>query len=177
MFDESIRDKFLFEDDYFTYSRRYFWGYQTLNVIREELKKIIGAYKNVFGEKMWNGRHLKLWPAVDDSEPRTMEWTRQIASLRRKLEGEINQLEGMADSIDDTRKNIRELRDQLFSGTSVMESRKYVQMSGVTILQGHNIKLLTLVSYLIGIRLFRANFRKRSQYSFSRLLLSHRSLE
>lgn len=34
---------------------------------------------------------------------------------------------------------------QLFSGTSVLESRRSVREAQITVQQGHNIKLLTLV--------------------------------
>jgi len=66
--------------------------------------------------------------------------------LKKDFEKEIKGLEKLYEEIDDLRKEIRTLRDQLFSGTSVLESRKSVELSAVTILQGHNIKLLTLVS-------------------------------
>ena len=68
-----------------------------------------------------------------------------MAGLKRDFEKEIKGLEKLYEENDDLRKEIRTLRDQLFSGTSVLESRKSVELSAVTILQGHNIKLLTLV--------------------------------
>lgn len=37
------------------------------------------------------------------------------------------------------------LPSQLFSGTSVLESRRSVREAQITVQQGHNIKLLTLV--------------------------------
>lgn len=66
-------------------------------------------------------------------------------SLKKDFEKEIKGLRNLYDENDDLRKEVRMLRDQLFSGTSVLESRKSVELSAVTILQGHNIKLLTLV--------------------------------
>lgn len=47
---------------------------------------------------------------------------------------------------DEKMKEIKGLRDNLFSGTSVLESRKSVQQQAITVQQGHNIKLLTLVT-------------------------------
>lgn len=38
---------------------------------------------------------------------------------------------------------------QLFSGTSVLESRRSVREAQITVQQGHNIKLLTLVSFMV----------------------------
>jgi len=69
-----------------------------------------------------------------------------MATLRKEFERQVRCLEKLHEENDDRRKEIRTLRDQLFSGTSVLESRKSVELSAVTILQGHNVKLLTLVS-------------------------------
>jgi len=55
-------------------------------------------------------------------------------------------LKGIVDENEDRRKEIRMLRDNLFSGTSVLESRKSVEQTEITVAQGHNIKLLTLVN-------------------------------
>jgi hypothetical protein len=38
MFNGKLRDKLLFEDEEFTYSRRYFWAYQTLGVMKNGIK-------------------------------------------------------------------------------------------------------------------------------------------
>jgi len=69
-----------------------------------------------------------------------------MSKLKKEFEAIIKDLYKLYEENDDRRKEIRTLRDQLFSGTSVQESRKSVELSTVTILQGHNIKLLTLVS-------------------------------
>ena len=83
-------------------------------------------------------------------------------SLKKDFEKEIKGLRDLYDENDDLRKEVRMLRDQLFSGTSVLESRKSVELSAVTILQGHNIKLLTLVGastlHSLGIKLIRPGF-------------------
>lgn len=47
---------------------------------------------------------------------------------------------------EERRTEIRGLREELYVGTSVKESRKSVEATETTIQQGHNIKLLTLVS-------------------------------
>ncbi|EOD52513.1 putative mg2+ transporter zinc transport protein [Neofusicoccum parvum UCRNP2] len=85
IFDEDQRDKRLFEDANFTYTRGYFWAHQTLGSINDSIKAMIDAYEDTFTE-------------------------------------------------------------ELFSGTSVLESRKSVELSEITILQGHNVKLLTLIN-------------------------------
>jgi len=88
-------------------------------------------------------------------------------ALKRDFERQIKCLEKVYEDNDDRRKEIRTLRDQLFSGTSVLESRKSVELSEVTILQGHNIKLLTLVSNPRINIIRRKLIEPRSQSSFS----------
>jgi hypothetical protein len=146
MFNGDLRDKLLFEDEYFTYSRRYFWGYQTLGLMRDGIKAIIDAYEDTFTDDVWEGKHKTLWPMIDEKSSRNEHWKHRMSKLKKEFGRVIKDLYKLCDENDDRRKEIRTLRDQLFSGTSVQESRKSVELSTVTILQGHNIKLLTLVS-------------------------------
>ena len=146
MFNGDLRDKLLFEDDEFTYSRRYFWAFQTLGIMSNSIKSIVDAYEDTFTDEVWEGKHKSLWPMIDEDSPRNIYARKRMAHLKKEFEKQIKALEKIWDENDDRRKEIRTLRDQLFSGTSVLESRKSVVLSEVTILQGHNIKLLTLVS-------------------------------
>ena len=41
MFNGDLRDKLLFEDAEFTYSRRYFWAFQTLGLMNDSIKAIV----------------------------------------------------------------------------------------------------------------------------------------
>ena len=145
MFNGKLRDKLLFEDEEFTYSRRYFWAYQTLGMLKNGIKAIIDAYEDTFTDEVWEGKHKSLWPILEEESPRNMYWRKRMAGLKKDFEKEMKGFEKLYEENDDLRKEIRTLRDQLFSGTSVLESRKSVELSAVTILQGHNIKLLTLV--------------------------------
>jgi hypothetical protein len=146
MFNGKLRDRLLFEDEEFTYSRRYFWAYQTLGMMKNGVKAIIDSYEDTFTEEVWEGKHKSLWPMIEEDSARNNYWRKRMHSLKKDFEKEIKGLEKLYEENDDLRKEIRTLRDQLFSGTSVLESRKSVELSAVTILQGHNIKLLTLVS-------------------------------
>lgn len=146
MFDGSLRDKLLFEDQSFTYSRRYFWAYQTLGIMMNSIKSILDAYYSTFTSEVWEGKHRSLWPMVEEDSARNVYWRKRMMGLKKDFEKQIKRLNRLYEDNDDRRKEIRTLRDQLFSGTSVLESRKSVELSEVTILQGHNIKLLTLVS-------------------------------
>ncbi|PVH71167.1 hypothetical protein DL98DRAFT_553765 [Cadophora sp. DSE1049] len=146
MFNGGLRDKLLFEDAEFTYSRRYFWAFQTLGLMNDSIKAIIHAYEETFTDEVWEGKHKSMWPMVDQDSNRNSYYLKKMTNLKPEFEREIKTLYKLFEENDDRRKEIRTLRDQLFSGTSVLESRKSVELSGVTILQGHNIKLLTLVS-------------------------------
>lgn len=160
MFSRALRDKLLFEDEEFTYSRRYFWAFQTLGTLKNAIKAIIDAYEDTFTDEVWEGKHKTLWPMLDKSSPRNVYWRKRMQSLKKDFEKEIKGLEKLYEENDDLRKDIRTLRDQLFSGTSVLESRKSVELSEVTILQGHNIKLLTLVCLPCSDREFGTNWLK-----------------
>ncbi|KAK0106339.1 hypothetical protein ONS96_003977 [Cadophora gregata f. sp. sojae] len=146
MFNGDLRDKLLFEDAEFTYSRRYFWAFQTLGLMNDSIKAIIHAYEETFTDDVWQGKHKSMWPMIDQDSHRNIYYLKKMANLKPEFEREIKNMLNLYEENDDRRKEIRTLRDQLFSGTSVLESRKSVELSGVTILQGHNIKLLTLVS-------------------------------
>ena len=170
MFNGDMRDKLLFEDAEFTYSRRYFWAYQTLGLMNDSIKAIMDAYHQTFTDEVWEGRHRSLWPMIDQDSPRNLYWRKRMAALKNEFDREMKNMFRLYEENDDRRKEIRTLRDQLFSGTSVLESRKSVELSAVTILQGHNIKLLTLVSYTHPFVREAPLTKRRSQYSSS---LSH----
>ncbi|KUI56309.1 hypothetical protein VP1G_03748 [Cytospora mali] len=96
MFDPKLRDKLLFEDADFTFSRRYFWAYNSLGV---------------------------------------------MDVLRQELEHAVEDLKAVVKANEQVRQEIVSLREQLFSGSSVKESRRAIE-------QGDNIKILTGVSML-----------------------------
>lgn len=146
MFKSAIRDKLLFEDSGFTNSRRYFWAFQTLGTMNQSIKAMIDAYEDTFTKDVWEGRHKTLWPLIDINSGRNSYWRKRMASLKRDFESEIQALKIIVQENDDRMKDIKNLRDNLFSGTSVLESRKSVEQTEITVSQGHNIKLLTLVN-------------------------------
>jgi hypothetical protein len=146
MFNSDIRDKLLFEDAKFTNSRRYFWAFQTLGTMNQSIKAMIDAYEDTFTKDVWEGRHKTLWPLADINSGRNAYWWKRMASLKKDFESEIQALRIIVMENDDRRKDIKNLRDNLFSGTSVLESRKSVEQTEITVAQGHNIRLLTLVN-------------------------------
>ena len=146
MFNGDLRDLLLFEDDRYTYSRRYFWAFQTLATMNDKIEDMITAYRETFTDDVWIGKNKLLWPGTEDQSHRFSNWRKKMANLRREFEFEIKQLERVLELNTREQKDIKSLRDQLFSGTSVLESRKSVEQTAITVMQGQNIKLLTLVS-------------------------------
>ena len=146
MFKQTIRDRLLFEDDDFTYTRRYFWAQQSLGIMNEDIDEMISAYKRTFTNNVWNGSDKIIWPGDENQSSRYAHWRKRMVGLRKDIEHEIRGLEQIHQLNDEKIKEIKGLRDNLFSGTSVMESRRSVQQQAITVEQGHNIKILTLVT-------------------------------
>ncbi|KAF2457149.1 hypothetical protein BDY21DRAFT_345077 [Lineolata rhizophorae] len=145
IFNDELRDRRLFEDKDFTYTRRYFWASQTLAFVNDSIRAMIEAYEDTFTAEVWEGRSKSLWPLPDES-PRNDFFRRRMRRMRLDFEREIEALREQVRKHESRRLEIAALRDQLFSGTSVLESRRTVELSEITIQQGHNIKLLTVVN-------------------------------
>ncbi|KAJ0160993.1 hypothetical protein CTA2_6964 [Colletotrichum tanaceti] len=139
MFDARLRDKLLFEDKHFTYIRRYFWAYNTLGVVNESLRAMLAAYRDTFPDDFWEGRHPTLWPHPSPDSAEGSAYRGIMMPLRSDLERACRDLETVHAKNAATRKEIENLRDQLFSGSSIKESRRAIE-------QGDNIKVLTLGS-------------------------------
>lgn len=142
MFDSKLRDKLLFEDQDFTYSRRYFWAYNSLGVINDGIKSMRSAYLENFKDDFWAGDHETIWPYPypEDLQEKS-NYQKLMSTVRYDLERAIMDLETMYNKNERTRAEIGSLREQLFSGSSVRESRRAIE-------QGDNIKILTGVSML-----------------------------
>lgn len=183
MFNEALRNKLLFEDDTFTYSRRYFWAYQSLAIMNEDIEEMISAYKSTFTDAVWNGTHKFIWPGDETLSSRYSHWRKRMTGLRTEIDVrtssrkvllacsiidlfqhelqkllEIDRMnEEKMKEIKGLWNNVRSkmwycilevdmsLCSQLFNGTSVLESRRSVREAQITVQQGQNIKLLTLV--------------------------------
>jgi hypothetical protein len=70
MFDGKLRDKLLFEDKSFTYSRRYFWAFQTMGTMNDNIEAMITAYKETFTDEVWTGENKYIWPGTKDQSSR-----------------------------------------------------------------------------------------------------------
>ena len=146
MFNRETRDNLLFEDDHYTFSRRYFWATQTLAVMNDNIQAMMKAYKDTFTDEVWTGTHKYIWPGRADQSSRHENWRRRMNNLRKAFEVEMEKLEELMDINTQEMKDIKALRDQLFSGTSVRESREALKVAEITVQQNRNIKLLTLVT-------------------------------
>ncbi|KAJ4387895.1 hypothetical protein N0V93_008498 [Gnomoniopsis smithogilvyi] len=141
IFDVKLRDKLLFEDADYTFSRRYFWAFNCLAMINDSIRSMINAYTGTFSDKFWLGKDQNLWPHPDPQSPEGRNYLRQLSRLRHGLEWSIDDLRVLIKSNDQLRHQIESLRDQLYSGSSVKENRLAIE-------QGENIKILTGVSML-----------------------------
>lgn len=110
------------------------------------IKTLIDTFEDTFTEDVWDGKHSTLWPLLDEDSMRNEFSRRRLKKIRVLFEREIRSLRILIRENNERRQEIHGLRDQLFSGTSVLESRRSVDLATITIQQGHNIKLLTLVS-------------------------------
>ncbi|KAL8947756.1 MAG: hypothetical protein Q9222_005996 [Ikaeria aurantiellina] len=146
MFNRNARDKLLFEDEEFTMSRRYFWAHQSLGIMNEDIQEMVLGYRNTFTEHVWDGSSKVIWPGDESVSSRYANWRKRMKSLRIDIESELQGLENIQAMNMEKMKEIKGLRDNLFSGTSVLESRRSVDQAMITVQQGHNIKLLTLVT-------------------------------
>jgi len=146
IFRQDSRDRLLFEDDSFTCSRRYFWAWQALGIMNQDITEMIQAFREAFKDHVWDGTNKIIWPGEASTSPRYAYWHKRMESLRRDLDYEISKLEEVVLLNDKKRIEVVGLRDNLFSGTSVLESRRSVLQAEIAVDQGRNIKLLTVVT-------------------------------
>ena len=137
MFDSDLRDKLLFEDNEYSMAKKYFWAHQTLGIMNESIKSMIDSYEENFTREVWEGKHRTLWPLLDQKSPRNAHFRKRMAELKIEFEHEIMNLRKLNKENNDRRKEIEGLREDLFTGTSIQESRKSVNATETTVQQGH----------------------------------------
>lgn len=86
MFNLAVRDALLFEDDDFTYSRKYFWAHQSLGIMNEDIHEMVSAYKRTFTDSVWNGTNKIIWPGDETTSSRYANWRKRMAILRKDIE-------------------------------------------------------------------------------------------
>ena len=141
VFNAHLRDDLLFEHGDFMWSRRYFWAAQALQILAEEIQAMITAYEDTFTSEFWAGEHKTLFVGTADVSARYNNFRKKIAHTHKGFEKEIKGLREVLQKCNSDQKHIRMLREWLFSGTSVLESRAARK-------QDYNIKLLTVVTII-----------------------------
>jgi hypothetical protein len=106
---------------------------------------MIDAFEDNITSDVWEGESKTLWPLFEES-PRNDHWKRRLRLLRLQFEQEMKVLRIIIDENNERRHEIETLQEQLFSGTSIQELRKSVELADVTVHQGYNIKVLTIVN-------------------------------
>ena len=92
MFESSVRDTLLFEDDEYNIVKRYFWAHQTLGIMNENIGAMIDAYEDNFTADVWEGNHETLWSLLDGNRPRNKFYKKKMAALKEAFEFEIANL-------------------------------------------------------------------------------------
>lgn len=102
---------------------------------------MITAYQDAFTEDFWSGSDPYLWPHPSPHSEEGHSYRAKMALLRRELEKVVNDLDDVRKMNERTRKEIENLREQLFSGSSIKESRRAID-------SGDNIRTLTMISMI-----------------------------
>jgi hypothetical protein len=101
---------------------------------------MVDSFEDTFIDEVWEGKSKTLWPLFEES-PRNDYWKRRLRLLRLQFEHEMKELRILQRENNERRHEIESLQDHLFSGTSIQESRKSVELSDITVQQGRNIKV------------------------------------
>lgn len=101
--------------------------------MNESIKAIIDAYDDTFTDDVWQGKDHTIWPLKEEETQRSQYYKKKLANLRKKFEIEMDRLKAVVRENSERREEIKGLREELFSGTSIQESRKSVENTEITI--------------------------------------------
>jgi hypothetical protein len=101
--------------------------------MNESIKAIIDAYDDNLTDDVWEGKHHTIWPLKEEETQRSQYYKKKLANLRKKFDIEMERLRAVIRENSERRDEIRGLREELFSGTSIQESRKSVENTEITI--------------------------------------------
>ncbi|KAF1971535.1 hypothetical protein BU23DRAFT_175457 [Bimuria novae-zelandiae CBS 107.79] len=140
-------DKLIFDDENYTKSKLYFWAYQSLEIIQSKVMTII---------RRWIQYRPHLEPTQLGRVGKRGRMALHIARMQRLIDDMDACIEDFRDFVKDCKAKQHEiaaLRDGLFNGSAVLESRnslrtadQSLEQTKTAIAQGENIKVLTLVS-------------------------------
>ena len=122
---------------------------------------MIQTYREQLTDDVWTGKHDSIWPGTADEGPKYAAWRKDMLSIKHDFEVALAQLE------ETMMRNAREQKDISALQTQVSELFGYylyqdhqpllkltlaqlmnanaVQDARISVLQGRNIKILTLV--------------------------------
>ena len=126
------------EDYHKLFSKAHFGTYRILAVLCNDIERLIGQYHHNFTESVWLGLDEILWPR-DKLADRCGDLQRQMLKLWLQFQHVIKQLEGALEAM-------RRQQQQIYQMMSIVEVRESTKQAQVTVQQGRNIRLLTLVS-------------------------------
>lgn len=101
--------------------------------MNESIKAMIDAYEDTFTDDVWEGKHHTIWPLKEEASQRSQYYRKKLANLRKKFDHEMDRLRNVVQENSERREEIKGLREELFSGTSIQESRKSVENTEITI--------------------------------------------
>ncbi|KAF2875134.1 hypothetical protein BDV95DRAFT_603900 [Massariosphaeria phaeospora] len=149
MFDLSHIDKLIFDDAKYTKSKLYFWAYQSLEMIQSEMMRIIRRWEAYRPEALQAPIGLSKSP----DEAASQIFAKRIQGLAEDMDACIQEFRELIEDCKTKQREIAALRDGLFNGSAVLESRnsketadQSLEQTKTAIAQGENIKALTLVS-------------------------------
>lgn len=146
IFDNSLLDRLLYDDDEYTLLRRYYWAMTVLDLQEVSITAMVEAYESSFPDEVWEGQHETLWPLNNKMIGVREFYTRRISGLRIQFELRVSKLRGLLQKHKDLHASIYRLREQMYIWTTIFESRRSARNGETTVQQGHNIKMLTLDS-------------------------------
>lgn len=133
--------KLLFENSNYTLSRRYFWANQVLKLMDREIEDMVTAYGQSLTDAVWKGEHKYIWPGVAEMGPKFNAWRQRMLSIRKDFDYEITQLHSVRSLNGRLQSDIHALRNELFTGLALEESKRAVNDSG-------SMKRMTMLTLL-----------------------------
>ncbi|KAF2492963.1 hypothetical protein BU16DRAFT_564265 [Lophium mytilinum] len=148
MFNLDYIEELLFDDENYTKSELYFWAHQSLEMIQGTLKEIIEQW-----DMYSSNTDLFDFRKESQRSEKAKHYAARMEQVSKGMEDLIKKFRGLIEDCKSKQKAIAALRDGLFNGSAVLESRnssksadQSLKQSQIAIAQGENIKILTLVS-------------------------------
>ena len=126
------------EDYHKLFSKAHFGTYRILAVLCDDIERLIGQYRQNLTKPVWLGTDEILWPR-DRSASRHADLDQPMLKLELQFELVIKELQGALEAM-------RRQQQSIYQMMAIIETRETTKQASVTVEQGRNIRLLTLVS-------------------------------